>query len=103
MRISVERKHDLVALRPRQIWSANLRAGQSVRCERGVLWLTQSGEARDIILRVGQRWTAKRRGLAVAQAMGDSRLAWTKPRPGGKYLEAKGSADNLRARTLTPR
>lgn len=63
-----------IVLCRRAVWSAHLQTGQILRCERGVLWLTQSGDARDIILRAGQDWKASRRGLVVAQAMQDSRL-----------------------------
>ncbi len=59
-----------ITLQPRQVWSAQLNVGERVRCGHGVIWLTQSGEARDFVLRAGQSFVAPRRGHVVAQALG---------------------------------
>lgn len=59
-----------IALGAHQTWSATLPSGGRVHCECGVIWLTQSGEATDFILRAGQSFVAPRRGHVVAQAMG---------------------------------
>lgn len=58
-----------IALKPRQTWSATVPAGQRVHCERGVIWLTQSGETTDFILRAGQSFVAPRRSHVVVQAI----------------------------------
>ena len=63
-----------VALLCHAVWSARLHAGESVRCERGLVWLTQSGDARDYFLRAGESFTARRRGKVVAQACEYSQL-----------------------------
>lgn len=60
------------ALPLHDLWSARLNTGESVRCERGVLWLTQSGDATDYLLRAGQSFTATRRARVVVQAMEES-------------------------------
>ena len=63
-----------VALRQRAVWSAPLNVGEGVCCERGIVWLTQSGDTRDYLLRAGECFTVTRRGRIVAQAMEESLL-----------------------------
>ena len=58
-----------VALPSRALWSRHLRRGQSVRCERGLLWLTQSGDATDYLLRAGDYFRAQGAGKVVVQAL----------------------------------
>lgn len=58
-----------VALGSRQLWSETLRVGERVRCEGGLVWLTQSGDATDYLLRAGESFTAQRRGRVVVQAL----------------------------------
>ena len=74
-------RHRSVTLRPRAIWSETLQAGERVRCERGVVWLTQSGDPEDYILRAGDDFTATRRGRIVAQALEYSWLRVASGRP----------------------
>ena len=58
-----------VALPARALWSRQLLRGQSVRCERGVLWLTQSDDAKDYLLRAGDGFRAQGAGKVVVQAL----------------------------------
>ena len=37
-----------------QLWSRHLRGTARVTCEKGTLWLTQSGDSRDYLLRAGE-------------------------------------------------
>jgi hypothetical protein len=72
-------------------------AGQNLTCESGVVWLTQSGDGHDHILRAGQSFVARRRGRIVVQAMEDAvlRLHSTAPSSNVKTLRCK--APRLRA------
>ncbi|HEY8991725.1 MAG TPA: DUF2917 domain-containing protein [Luteolibacter sp.] len=58
------------ALAKRQTLGRVLAAGQSVHCLRGRLWLT--AEARDIVLREGERFTAGARTRLLIEALEDS-------------------------------
>ena len=49
-------------------------------CERGIVWLTQSGDPTDYLLRAGDRFTAQSRGRVVAQAFEYSLLCIEKGR-----------------------
>jgi hypothetical protein len=57
------------------VQSIQLRAGDLVRGESGILWLTFEAEQGDIILRHGDIWKATRRGKVVVQAMTDASLS----------------------------
>ena len=50
-----------------------------VRCERGAVWVTQEGDARDRVLGPGQRLTLTRSGKVVISGRGESaevRVCW---------------------------
>jgi hypothetical protein len=61
-----------VALLNRAAWSAHLHAGESVSCDHGLLWLTQSNDGRDYFLRAGESFTVTSRGRVVVQALEES-------------------------------
>ncbi|GIK85308.1 MAG: DUF2917 domain-containing protein [Burkholderiales bacterium] len=42
--------------------------GNTLRVTRGRLWVTQHGDARDIVLQAGDAWTIERNGLTIAAA-----------------------------------
>lgn len=44
-------------------------------CRSGRIWLTQSGDSRDVLLRAGESFTTTRRGQLVLWALADARLA----------------------------
>jgi hypothetical protein len=50
------------------------RRGLTISCGSGELWITQSGDARDIILVKGQRFVLDRDGRAVVEALADSEM-----------------------------
>jgi hypothetical protein len=59
----------LVSGRPlRLTWSR----GRQVACERGCVWITAPGEASDIFLHAGQRWTIPANGLVLVEAEGSA-------------------------------
>lgn len=63
--------------------------GTSVQCLQGAIWLTQQGDARDIVLKAGDRATIERNGTSIVFALSDARfMLWdgretadTTPRP----------------------
>lgn len=59
---------EAVVLPSRSVWSRVLRRGETVTCERGAVWVTQSGDATDYLLRAGESFTSQSRGRVVAQA-----------------------------------
>lgn len=63
------------ALAAGTVWSCELEAGQSIACLYGVLWLTQTGDSTDYLLRAGQSFTAGRRGRVAVQAMSGGTFA----------------------------
>src|SRR3954471_10410055 len=42
--------------------------GVTVRVTRGVVWLTQQDDGKDVILRVGDNWTVERDGATVLES-----------------------------------
>lgn len=44
--------------------------GATLRVTRGVLWVTQDRDCRDVVLRAGDVWTVERQGLTLAEAQG---------------------------------
>jgi len=48
--------------------------GSTVTCAKGVAWITQANDRRDIILSPGQSFTLDKQGLAVVFALKDAVL-----------------------------
>ncbi|MCU0921921.1 MAG: DUF2917 domain-containing protein [Burkholderiaceae bacterium] len=46
--------------------------GVSVQCLQGAIWLTQQGDARDIVLEAGEQATIERNGTSIVFALGDA-------------------------------
>ena len=46
--------------------------GRRVECLSGVLWITQDGDLRDVILETGDAFTFDRSGAALLSALADS-------------------------------
>ena len=59
----------MVTLRAGAVWSTTGRPGITLHCARGVVWLTQTGDGRDIVLGVGTAFTSERRGKLVVTAL----------------------------------
>lgn len=49
--------------------------GSTLTVTRGMLWLTQYGDRRDIVLGAGDTWTIERQGETLATALEDSAVA----------------------------
>ena len=52
--------------------------GVSIQCTAGTIWITLTGEAGDIFLQTGERWSIKNNGLALIESIGTGciRLEW---------------------------
>lgn len=48
-----------------------IRPGMAVSCEKGLLWVTQSGDRRDYILTPGQNLVVKNNGRILIEALRD--------------------------------
>jgi len=46
-----------------------------IRCVTGLLWVTQEGDIRDIILKPGDEFTITRRGVALISSLRDSEFS----------------------------
>lgn len=46
-----------------------------IRCVSGLLWITQEGDIRDIILRSGDEFIITRRGIALISSLADSEFS----------------------------
>lgn len=53
--------------------------GTTVRVNRGLLWLTQHRDTRDIVLGPGDAWMVEQRGLTLVQAQRGSAVTITGP------------------------
>jgi hypothetical protein len=58
-----------------RIWTCTPRHAVVLRCERGVVWVTQTGELGDVVLHAGERWEFRRRRKVVVTALEDAALA----------------------------
>ena len=53
--------------------------GATLRVTRGSLWVTQEGNAQDIVLRVGDNWAVERDGDTVIEAQGSATFCIVAP------------------------
>jgi hypothetical protein len=58
----------LVQLRAREVLDIRDGQGLAVRCVGGALWITQDGDADDVVLKAGQCFVLDRPGLALVSA-----------------------------------
>lgn len=61
-----------IQLAPGQLWSGSLQSGQEIACQAGLVWLTQSDDQTDYIMRPAQNFAAYNRGHIVVQALEES-------------------------------
>jgi Protein of unknown function (DUF2917) len=58
----------LIQIKPRELLDIDDGHGLAVLCVDGVVWITQSNDARDIVLKAGQTFVLDRPGLALVAA-----------------------------------
>lgn len=56
-----------------------LRPGMELTCEKGTLWVTQSGDYRDYLLTPGQNMKMKKRGRVLIEALRDVEFKISNP------------------------
>lgn len=59
----------MVTLHAGAAWSADGRPGMTLGCARGRIWVTQTGDGRDIVLGAGMAFISKHRGKLVVTAL----------------------------------
>jgi hypothetical protein len=76
-----------IAIRARSVHRIENGKGKRISCARGVTWVTQERDPRDIILVAGHSIVLDQRGLAVVFALKDAVItvgaAWQLPAAGG--------------------
>ena len=68
-----------IALGARSVHRIDNGRGLSVTCLKGPVWITQTDDARDIILAAGQSFTLDRKGTAVVFALKDAAILVGQP------------------------
>ncbi len=61
------KRHQLLSLHESQ-------PKMAIECKDGVIWVTNSGENQDYVLRAGKRFTPRSKGNVVIEAMDDARV-----------------------------
>ncbi len=55
------------------------RPGTTIYCKQGTLWVTQTGDLEDHIVRTGERFASAKPGVVVIQAISKSSVAIQRP------------------------
>jgi hypothetical protein len=64
-----------ITLTADSLWSAYGTPDEiEIDCREGVVWITQEGDRRDIVLHAEQQYRTEKRGLVIVQAVGDARI-----------------------------
>lgn len=67
-----------IVLQPSAVISLHARRGETViKCDSGMLWITQQGDPMDYFLQAGDTFRPRRPGILVVQAMGESAASIT--------------------------
>jgi hypothetical protein len=54
--------------------------GTTLRVTRGMVWITQEDDTRDVVLRGGDMWVVERSGLTIIEAQNDATICAAGPR-----------------------
>jgi hypothetical protein len=57
------------------IRAQNTQPGTTIVCEQGMLWLTQSGDYRDYMLRTGDHLTINKKSKVLIEALSEARVS----------------------------
>ena len=80
-------RHALIELKRNDTLPIHDGQGRSVVVFRGLVWITQEGDRRDVFLSAGQSFTIDRAGMTLAEAVDDASLLVLEPDP---FLPAGG-------------
>jgi Protein of unknown function (DUF2917) len=88
----------LVHLNHRELLDINDGQGLAVACIAGTVWITQSNDARDIVINAGQTFILDKQGLAlVAAPIGQATIAVQQAQPDTQSIQFDlPTAGNLR-------
>jgi hypothetical protein len=71
-------RHDsdtrLLGLRRIEMLRLQDASGTLIACEEGTLWITQEGDARDVVIGAGERFVVDRDGLTIVEALDAAKL-----------------------------
>ena len=73
------------------------RAGQSIRCLNGMVWLTQQGDNRDRLLNDGETYLSNLPRTIIIQALNDARIKVCS----GKQIASHGGISKARRQVLS--
>ena len=76
----------LITLSARGIYRIEDGAGLQIECLSGALWITQTGDHRDITLERGQSFELDRDGMAIVYGLGAARFR-VEPAPAERRIE----------------
>ena len=97
----------VVELPQNTLCSAPLRKGGVVICRAGIVWLTQTGDARDHVLSSGQTYRATHAGKVVITALEDAIITHSagRTRPSRRCVEtgpARGRQEHAEREGIEP-
>lgn len=76
--MNIEFNQDGLCLKRNQVVTVRGGIGRSIVCDSGTVWVTQDGDARDIILRAGESFTIDRNGPTLVQAFEPGSISITR-------------------------
>ena len=73
LRLKDKRRQSERCLRAQEVERLDgMRAGDTIICTNGVLWVTQESDPADYLLKKGEKFVSNRNGLVLVQAFEDS-------------------------------
>ncbi|HTN42922.1 MAG TPA: DUF2917 domain-containing protein [Nitrospiria bacterium] len=64
-----------IRLSENAFWSVHGRSNEiEIECREGMVWITEEGDHRDLVLHAGQRFRNEKRGLIIVQALAGAKI-----------------------------
>lgn len=79
--MNIQLNQNGLCLKRNQVVTVRGGIGHSIICDSGIVWVTQDGDPRDVILSVGGSFRLDRAGLALVQAFGPAAISIVQPEP----------------------
>lgn len=105
--MALQKNPGAVELRKRQSLLLPDVRGTTLRVTRGMVWITQQNDTRDVVLGAGETWTVERDGLTIVEAQTDSAISAAGPafrralrdgaRPAGLWRHLREMAESVLA------